>query len=66
MIRKTEYPELSTGTGVRALLAEHKTVRKAAEALGCSRKHVWCAMRRFGIRQEKLVIPEEIRKRLKL
>ena len=66
MIRKTEYPALATEAGVRALLGEYKSVRKVAEVLGCSRKTVWCAMRRFGVRQEKFVVGEEMRERLKL
>ena len=66
MIRKTGYPALSSEASVRALLGEHKSVRRAAEVLGCSRKTVWGAMRRFGVRQEKFVVGEEMRKRLRL
>ena len=66
MVRKTEYPALSSEASVRALLGEHKSVRRVAEVLGCSRKTVWCAMRRFGVRQEKLIVTEEMRKRLRL
>ena len=66
MIRKIEYPALSSEASVRALLGEHKSVRRVAEVLGCSRKTVWCAMRRFGLRQEKFVVGEEMRERLKL
>ncbi|MDO5847843.1 MAG: helix-turn-helix domain-containing protein [Methanocorpusculum sp.] len=66
MAGKVEYPELSSCEGVKALIARYKTVRRIAEALGCSRKHVWCALRRYGLRQERMVVGEEMREKLKL
>ena len=52
------YPELGYEEGIRKLLAEHKSVRKIASALGCSEKAVWCAMRKYGLKQQK-IIPSE-------
>ena len=58
------YPELGYEEGIRKLLAEHKSVRKIASALGCSEKAVWCAMRKYGLQQQKLLPSEGAKERL--
>ena len=52
------YPELGYEEGIRKLIEQHKSVRKIASALGCSEKAVWCAMRKYGLKQQKL-LPSE-------
>ena len=58
------YPELWCEEGIRKLLAEHKSVRKIASALGCSEKAVWCAMRKYGLKQQKLLPSDGAKERL--
>ena len=58
------YPELGYEVGIRKLLAQHKSVRKIASALGCSEKAVWCAMRKYGLKQQKLLPSEGAKEKL--
>ncbi|HJJ31746.1 MAG TPA: hypothetical protein O0X97_05830 [Methanocorpusculum sp.] len=60
------YPELGYEEGIRKLLAQHKSVRKIASALGCSEKAVWCAMKKYGIKQQKLLPSEEVKEKLSI
>ena len=58
------YPELGSEEEVQKLLARHKSVRKVASALGCSEKAVWCAMRKYGLKQQKFIPSDEAKERL--
>lgn len=58
------YPELGSEEEIRKLLAEHKSVKNAASALGCSRKAVWCAMKKYGLKQQKFIPSEETKEML--
>ena len=58
------YPELGSEEEIRKLLTEHKSVRKIASALGCSEKAVWCAMKKYGLKQQKFIPSEETKEML--
>ena len=58
------YPELGSEEEIRKLLEQHKSVKNAAFALGCSKKAVWCAMKKYGLKQQKLIPSDEARERL--
>ena len=60
------YPELKTEENVRDLLEKYKTPSRVAAELNCAEKTVRYAMKKHGIKQERLIPPTWLKNKLNM